>query len=524
MAHPFAGRQFSWFRFTVLVLIAGALVLSGLWGVRYVQDVAQADAEGTPWFAAYVDVTATPTYPVETAAGVDRQHSVLAFIVADSDGSCTPTWGSAYGLGAAAVELDLDRRIARMQEDDRDLVLSFGGQANEELAMACDSVNALASAYRKPIERYGITTIDLDIEGGALDDLGAGWRRAAAIAQLQNDIRDNDGDLAVWLTLPVTTSGLTTTGTDVVRLFLEQGVDLAGVNVMTMNFGDSKDADQSMAAASIEALNATHRQLGILYEQAATPLGDASLWRKIGATPMIGQNDVRGEVFTLDDARTLNAFAVENGLGRMSMWSLNRDVSCSENVGDLTRVYDSCSGVDQGLDTFSSVLATDLLGSPDASAGDITEPEPSATIEPTDDPATSPYPIWNEKSSYPAGTKIVWHRNVYEAKWWTQGDVPDNPVLAQENTPWTYIGPVLEGETPVPMATLPPDFYPGWDQSAIYTGGDRVMFDGMAFEARWWTQGDSPESGLQDPGSSPWQQLDQDEIRDLLENGPGYRD
>ena len=30
--------------------------------------------------------------------------------------------------------------------------------------------------------------------------------------------------------------------------------------------------------------------------------------------------------------------------------------------------------------------------------------------------------------AYPKNTKIVWHHNVYEAKWWTQGDVPDAPV------------------------------------------------------------------------------------------------
>ena len=41
-------------------------------------------------------------------------------------------------------------------------------------------------------------------------------------------------------------------------------------------------------------------------------------------------------------------------------------------------------------------------------------------------------------------------------KYWTQGDLPDNPVLQATETPWTLIGPVLPGETPVPVATLPP--------------------------------------------------------------------
>jgi hypothetical protein len=45
----------------------------------------------------------------------------------------------------------------------------------------------------------------------------------------------------------------------------------------------------------------------------------------IGLTPMIGMNDDTNEIFDLKAAQQVVAFAKQYGLGRISMWSLNRD-------------------------------------------------------------------------------------------------------------------------------------------------------------------------------------------------------
>src|SRR5690606_17121222 len=105
-----------------------------------------------------------------------------------------------------------------------------------------------------------------------------------AVAALQSERRAGGDDLAVWLTLPGATFGLTEEGTDTVAQFLSAGVDLAGVNVMTMNFGASRDKGESLADASIRAAEAAHRQLSALYARAGTPLSDAAVWTKIGLT------------------------------------------------------------------------------------------------------------------------------------------------------------------------------------------------------------------------------------------------
>ena len=145
---------------------------------------------------------------------------------------------------------------------------------------------------------------------------------------------------------------MTSDGTDAIADFLAAGVDIAGVNVMTMDYGDSRAADQSMLDATTDALQATHRQLGVLYSQADIDLTDATLWSKIGATPMIGQNDVRER--GLQPQRRQGPQHLRPAAGhvaRMSMWSLNRDATCGSNYVDLSRVSDACSGVDQGDQT-----------------------------------------------------------------------------------------------------------------------------------------------------------------------------
>ncbi|MGY6498085.1 MAG: glycosyl hydrolase family 18, partial [Microcella sp.] len=163
-----------------------------------------------------------------------------------------------------------------------------------------------------------------------------------------------------------------------------------------------------------------------------------------------------------------------------------------------------------------SILANGFSGRIDAVAGIVTTAEPRDPADYIDDPETSPYPIWNEDFSYLAGTKVVWHRNVYEAKWWTRGELPDNPVLNEWETPWTLIGPVLEGEKPMQIPTLPYGTYPEWKGDAVYDRAARVLFDDTAYEAKWWTQGDSPAAYAADPDSSPWVPVSLDEIEEIL--------
>ena len=513
MSERFPGRKLSLVRLGVLTGVVVAAAVGGMAAWGNFQDVRAAEAIPSI-FSGYVDVTATPRYAFEAPVSKEAENVVLSFIVADAKDGCSPTWGGAYSLDGAGSALDLDRRVARLQQLGGGVSISFGGLINSELATTCTDVDRLKAAYGAVIDRYNVSTIDLDVEGAALNDAAALDRRSAAIAALQQERRGDGKDLSVWLTLPADPNGMTTAGSDAVRRMISAGTDLAGVNVMTMDYGGSKLPGRSMYENAVSAAEATHGQLTGLYRAAGTELGSGTVWRKIGLTPMIGQNDVADEIFTLQDAQELSGYASAKGIGRLSMWSLNRDRTCSPNYPDVKQVSDGCSGVDQGSESFATILGAGVSG-PVAVPADVGQPTTAAPAV-SDDPSTSPYPVWNETAAYTTGERIVWHSNVYEAKWWTRAETPDDPVLQGAATPWRIIGPVLPGDRPTPQMTAPAGTAPEWQPTAVYRKGDRVLFEARVFEAKWWTQTDSPEAALQGAPESPWTKLPDEELLKIM--------
>ncbi|MGK0721906.1 chitinase [Leucobacter sp. W1478] len=514
MTKWFPGRRLSWFRLFVAVVVVSGLAFSGFQGWFWWHDAREASVREA-WFDGYVDITATPTFDFAHTTPDVAGNIVMAFVVAAKDDPCRPTWGTAYTLDEAADQLDLDRRLAQLRSSGGSAMVSFGGQLNDDLAVGCVDQDALVAAYSEVVERYGVRSVDMDIEGTFLADNSAVQRQADAVADLQAEARGRGDGLDVWLTLPVSLQGLTPDGARAVRAYLDSGVDLAGINAMTMNYNSDLGADVNMADAAEGSLSNLHAQLRSIYNDAELPLGDATVWSKISATPMIGQNEIRGEVFTLDDAVQLNAFANDRGMVRLSMWSLNRDRTCAENWPDTQRVSDSCSGVDQGASRFMSLLSEGRTGKilHDPVETDSKLVDAKDII---DDPDRSPYPIWDNDAAYAKNTKIVWRKNVYESNWWTQGDRPDDPLVAVGANPWRLLGPVLPGEKPIPRPGIPEGALPNWSKSAVYERDSQVMFDGTGFVAKWWTQGDSPDAAFVVPDSSPWRVLTDDEILILV--------
>lgn len=518
-----SGRHLSWFRVGLVVVVVLAAVGGGWYWMREQQAAAVAAAGPPTLFAPYVDVTSTPSYAFEEAT---TSSAVLAFVVSARDTPCEPSWGAAYSMDEAAAQLDLDRRVARLRQLGGTVAVSFGGAANSELAIGCTDPAALTAAYAAVVERYDLTQIDLDIEGKPSMTAEVNQRRAQAIAALVAQRQAAGRPLDVWLTLPVISTGLTADGQAVVASMLAGGVRPAGVNAMTMDYGEPFPEGRTMSEQGELALTALQQQLRTAWSAAGLDVSDAQAWNLIGATPMIGQNDIPREVFTLDDATRLLAFAQQQKLARLSMWSANRDKSCGPNYPDVKVVSDVCSGVDQQpgafgalLDQFGGAPAVSPAPSADPTGTTETPATPSSgaaqpgrgtTTEVVDDPATSPYQIWNANQGYAKGTKVVWRKNVYQAKWYTQGDQPDLPVATADQSPWTLIGPVLPGDTPVPTPTLPAGTYPDWNADEVYNAGSRVLHDGIGWQARFWTKGDVPGTPPTSPDKpSPWELLSQ---------------
>jgi hypothetical protein len=83
-----------------------------------------------------------------------------------------------------------------------------------------------------------------------------------------------------------------------------------------MNYGGGK---RDMGLGAIQAAEATYQQ--------SVSVGMTS---KIGITPMIGNNDVQGEVFDQANAQRLMEFVKKTSwVSSVSFWSTNRDFAKS---------------------------------------------------------------------------------------------------------------------------------------------------------------------------------------------------
>jgi cellulose synthase/poly-beta-1,6-N-acetylglucosamine synthase-like glycosyltransferase/chitodextrinase len=450
------------------------------------------------WFAPYVDVTLTPTYQFQSASDDPARQSVLGFVVAGSKSECRPSWGGAYTLAAANQTLAMSARVAQLEQDGQQAIVSFGGQAHTSLDVACPTTAALTSAYQSVISAYKLTTIDLDIEGTALDNFAAETRRAAAIASLER----SDPSLNVWLTLPVEPSGLQGNAISVIDSMLRNHVILAGVNIMTMDFSSPPGAGGTMGQSVKAALNAVAGQLTTIYPTYGIHLRPQQIWQRLGATVMIGQNDIQGENFTVSDAGNVVSFAATNHLGRLSMWSINRDSQCGSSFPETGLLSNTCSGTAQSGLQFAQTFGQ-LQGNAVVlpSAGKV-QPAVADT-----NPADAPYPQWSASANYPLGYKVTEAGEIYQAKWYNSGDDPSAQVQYAWQSPWELLGPVTPGDHVSGLATLPAGTYPAWSLDTHYTVGDKVLYQGLPYQAKWSNQGVSPATQSTDPSGSAWKAL-----------------
>ena len=264
-------------------------------------------------------------------------------------------------------------------------------------------------------------------------------RRAQAVAKLiangkaKNKGKDDTShDLTISLTLPADAKGLTTQGMQTVNAFLDAGVTLSTVNLMTMDFNvASTSITQSTLIKS--SLNAAHAQYKTLLYSRGKLFSDHQIWELLGATVLIGQNDTKNEYFTLDNAREINTFALETSLGHLSMWSLNRDQQCGENYTNTNTLKTFCSGMKQTDGEFATTLGSGFRGTP----GTLVDFDNARWNS-----SQQAYPTWEPDVLYKQGDKVIWNGNIYESLGNNENKQPDS---AEEgpNAPWRIIGPVL---------------------------------------------------------------------------------
>ena len=131
-------------------------------------------------------------------------------------------------------------------------------------------------------------------------------------------------------------------GLNVVRSARDAGVNLDLVNVMAMDYYRNGDYGDF----AVQAANSVFNQLKDLYPGKTT----AQLWKMVGVTPMLGQND-DGHIFDFGDSTQLVNFAKANHLGVLAFWEVTRDRNAC--TGALYR----CTNVAQQPYDFSKIFA-----------------------------------------------------------------------------------------------------------------------------------------------------------------------
>jgi chitinase len=501
-------RELSAVRVVLLLVVLCAIGFGGWKLLSKETPAAEAKSDAVPVYSPYVDVTNTPTYPFQLPSSNPVSSVYLAFVVSDKEEACTPSWGTFYTLDAAEGGLDLDARTAQLRSQGGSVMISYGGQANTELAVDCTDPAKLQQAYLEPIQRYHATAIDLDIEGANLADAAANKRRATAIAAVQKKLAAEKKPLKVWMTLPVAAYGLTPEGMAAVEAMLKGGVELAGVNAMTMDFGPGEGAAHDMIGTIERSLVATQAQVQTMWRAAGLPSSPAAAWGHVGATPMIGVNDVTTERFTTKDAHELAKFVRQRGIPRVSAWSLNRDSQCGGAFAKVGELSNTCSGVEQKPLEFTKIFAG-LKGTKTAqsAAAEASVAPQTHTAPRPDDPATSPYPIWRPAAAYTSGYKVVWQGQIYQAGWWNQGTPPGTAAADSPSGPWQPIGPVPAGSTAPRLVKTDQGNHPKWSPTKVYHEGDKVTFEDLPYVARWYTEGEQPLAELPSNPSAPWEPL-----------------
>ncbi|MBM2618793.1 glycosyl hydrolase [Actinoplanes sp. LDG1-06] len=283
-----------------------------------------------PVVAPYIDIVSGTVDIAAVAAATGQKSYTLAFVLADSAGSCTATWGGTTALDDRTVQAE----IAKIDSVGGTPVVSTGGASGTYLESVC-SADELATQYARALDAAGSNHLDVDIEQTV-----APATVVEGLTKLQKDRA-----ATITLTVPVggTELGLTDASVALLRAAEQAGLDVT-VNAMTMNFDASGDWGTAMTTAT----EAVRDDVAAVWSD----LDDAAVYKMLGVTPMIGVNDT-GPVTTAANVTTLLSYAGTKGLGFVRFWSVNRDNGgCTDGS-----VSPTCSGIAQTEYQFTKQFA-----------------------------------------------------------------------------------------------------------------------------------------------------------------------
>jgi len=402
------------------MIVAGLLLFSlSLLVFSRSHTVKAAPRVSTNWYnaAPYVMPLANnpPNLTTVMAASGARTFT-LAFILAN--GGCNPAWASDTGLDNVSSDTQMAPIINAIRAAGGDVVVSFGGYGGTKLGEACGTPQATAAAEQGVINKYGLHALDFDLEEPEYENATAINNELGAAQIVQ---RNNPG-LYESITIPGTTSGTGYFGQQLLNNAKTLGYTPSNYAIMPFDGGFNG------ASSQISALQGFNTILMNTFGWSS-----ATAYSYEGISSMNGRTD-SGEYFSQSDFQTVLNFAQRNSLARFTYWSVNRDRQCNppSNNGTLSG---TCSSVPQNDWDFTKIIAQ--FGGVTPPSGPT--PTPGQTLTPT--PITggggtcAGIAAWNSSLAYGGSSKVTYNGSVWQAKWWSEADVPGGPAGV-----WTLLG------------------------------------------------------------------------------------
>ena len=273
-----------------------------------------------------------PPAPSTVMSATGIRAFTIAFVLANG---CNPVWDGEGGLTGGVHA----STINAIKAAGGSVVPSVGGWQGNKLGPNCSTPEALAGAYQKVIDAFGLQAIDIDIEN--YDEFENTVVQDRILNALKI-VKQRNPSVKTILTFGTTTSGPNFYGTRLVQQARALGANIDIFTQMPFDFGGGADMYTSTVNASEGLKNLLKTTFGYT---------DAQAYSHMGISGMNGLSDQQ-ELTSTDTWTRIRDYARNRGLARFTFWAVNRDRGCAGGG-----VVSDCSGIAQSDWAFTKISA-----------------------------------------------------------------------------------------------------------------------------------------------------------------------
>ena len=355
---------------------------------------------------------------------------------------CVAFTGNTATPGEVTFELDSDLATAvggytkeQFIQDIKDLkskgqhvIISVGGANGRITIDSEEAADKFASTLSKIIKKFGFEGVDIDLEGAAVS--GTTYI-ARGLRKVHNEFGDDfiitmapetyymhkgDGLMGAYYRLAMEIK-------DILTICYPQFYN-AGGDIGYNNF-NARYPSQSF----ITSLATMYIENGLRPDQLA--IGVPAMSSAAGSG-YISTDKLKAVINSLVYKKSLDGFTPPHKyqtLRGVMTWSINWDATQKYAwAKSMSELMDSLPVVEGGIER------------PDHDNDDNEDNNSDNNSDDNDNKdqeGIGDIPGWNSSKAYFCGDKVVYNGKIYEAKWWSQGE---NPEEQGEYGPWKYIG------------------------------------------------------------------------------------